>query len=435
MARRVLKMRKQESVEPKLPTRRITFRIYPIPGQEAILVEWLGLHCELYNAAIQERRDAWKRCGIGVNYVAQANQLPEIKALRPELLVMGAHALQATLRRADLAFQHYFDRVKAKKDGSRRKVGYPRFKARARFKGWTYPDHDNWKLLQATPGKHGFLDIKHLGKLRIRGKARTWGKDSTLTITRKGDEWFASVTVACQPVRECGKEALAFDWGLENFITLSTGEKVASPRFLKAAEDRLKKAQRDLSRKFGPDKRHRSRKPSKGWLKAQEVLRKRHQDVQNQRENFHHQESATLIKRAALLVTETLGIQGMTASAKGTVEKPGKNVKQKAGLNRAILDSAPGGFLAKCAYKAEEARCMDVRIEPRKWKPSQTCPGCGRQMKKSLKERVHLCPECGLQAGRDHAAALVMLNVALTGKPWESGLRGADLLPPGRGAA
>ena len=190
MARRVLKKRKQESVEPKLPTRRITFRIYPTPGQEAILVEWLGLHCELYNAAIQERRDAWKRCGIGVNYVAQANQLPEIKALRPELLVMGAHALQATLRRADLAFQHYFDRVKAKKDGSRRKVGYPRFKARARFKGWTYPDHDNWKLLQATPGKHGFLDIKHLGKLRIRGKARTWGVEaqSDLSRLRKADE-------------------------------------------------------------------------------------------------------------------------------------------------------------------------------------------------------------------------------------------------------
>ena len=435
MAGRVLKKRKQESVEPKLPTRRITFRIYPTPGQEAILVEWLGLHCELYNAAIQERRDAWKRCGIGVNYVAQANQLPEIKALRPELLVMGAHALQATLRRADLAFQHYFDRVKAKKDGSRRKVGYPRFKARARFKGWTYPDHDNWKLLQATPGKHGFLDIKHLGKLRIRGKARTWGKDSTLTITRRGGEWFASVTVACQPVRECGTEAVAFDWGLENFATLSTGKVVENPRFLKAAQDRLKQVQRDLSRKVGPDKRHPARKPSKGWLKQKDLLQVCHRNVRNQRQDFHHQVSAGMVKQAAMLATETMNILGMTGSAKGTIEKPGKQVAQKAGLNRAILDSAPGEFLSKLTYKAAEAGCQLDWIESRKWKPSQTCPGCGRQEKKPLKLRVHLCPECGLQATRDHASALVMLNVALTGKPWESGLRGANLLPPGRSAA
>lgn len=73
-----------------------------------MLIEWLDVHCELYNAAIQERKDAYQRCGRSLNYVQQVNQLPEIKNLRPEMLVMGAHALQATLRRVDMAFQHFF---------------------------------------------------------------------------------------------------------------------------------------------------------------------------------------------------------------------------------------------------------------------------------------------------------------------------------------
>jgi putative transposase len=439
MARKVLKQRRAEPVadgSPKLQTRRITFRVYPTPRQETVLVEWLGLHCELYNAALQERRDAWERCGVSLGYVPQANQLPEIKALRPEMLVMGAHALQGTLRRVDLAFQHFFDRVKVWKSGDRsRRPGYPRFKARARFKGWTYPDHDNWRLVQPSPGKHGALEIKHLGKLRIRGKARTWGKESTLTITRRNGEWFGSVTVACSPTRESGKEALAFDWGLENFLTLSTGEVVPACHPLRDAQDRLKRAQRDLSRKVGPDRRHKARKPSRRWLKQKAALAALHRKIRDQRQNHHHQASAKLVRRAAWIATEGLSLLNMTATAKGSVEKPGKNVKQKSGLNRAILDSAPGEFLSKVAYKAAEAGCRLDGIEARVHKPSQTCPGCGTVQKKPLSQRIHACPICGLQATRDHASALVMLNISLTGKAWEPGLRGANLLPSGRGAA
>ena len=423
-----------EVAESKLQIRRVVFRIYPNVRQEATMIEWCRIHCELYNAGIQERRDAWERCGKRVDYVSQANQLPAIISLRPELSVLGSHARQATLRRVDRAFLDYFDRVKACKAGTgKRKPGYPRFKASARFRGWTYPDHSGWKLVQTTPGKHGFLEITNLGKLRIRGRARTWGKDSTLTITRKGNEWFASVTVSCQPVRECGREAFAFDWGLENFITLSTGEVIESFRHLRTVEDKLKQAQRDFDRKDGPNRRNANRLPSKGWLRQRALIRRLNQEVTNCRRNSHHLESAKLVKRAALLVTESLNILGLSASAKGTVAAPGKNVKQKAGLNRAILDSAPGEFLSKLTYKAAEAGCQLVWIEPREWKPSQTCPGCGNQVKKPLDRRVHHCLECDLQATRDHASAIVMLNVALTGKAWESGLRGANLLPPGRG--
>ncbi len=101
----------------------------------------------------------------------------------------------------------------------------------------------------------------------------------------------------------------------------------------------------------------------------------------------------------------------MAASAKGSIDKPGKRVKQKAGLNRAILDATPGRFLSMLAYKAAEAGCELVMIDTRTHRPSQTCPGCGCVEKKPLQHREHRCG-CGFVATRDQAAALHMLTVA-----------------------
>lgn len=112
-------------------------------------------------------------------------------------------------------------------------------------------------------------------------------------------------------------------------------------------------------------------------------------------------------------MTEELRIANMTASAKGTVEEPGRNVRQKAGLNRAILDTAPAAFLAMLAYKAEEAGARIVVLNTRREAPSQTCPCCGHREKKDLKERRHDCARCGFSASRDEAAALTMLGAGL----------------------
>lgn len=405
-------------------TRRATFRIYPTPTQARVMGEWLEMHRELYNAALQERRDAWNRCRVSVSVYDQMRQLTQIKPLRPEFKALGIHSLQFTLRKVDLAFQAFFRRCKAGQN-----PGYPRFKGKAFFRGWSYPDHDTWKLQQATPGKHGFLAVRGLGKLRLRGKARDWGKDTTLTFTRDTEgRWFASVTVHCDPLRQAGTEAIGLDWGVEAFATLSTGERVENPRLLREAETRLKRAQRDLSRKVGPDRRRKAQKPSHRWLKAKARLQVIHREVANRRKDFRHQLSAGLIRRAALIATEDLNLLGMTASAKGTAEKPGKNVKQKAGLNRAILDTAPGEFLRMLAYKAENAGTHLHLLEPRTWNPSQTCPGCGAKERKPLSLRIHSCPACGFTALRDHASALVMVNVALTGRAWEPGLRGEILV-------
>jgi putative transposase len=104
--------------------RKVTFKLYPNARQVARLTAWVRLHCELYNAALEERIDAYKKCGKSIGYNEQQNALPTIKVDRPELVALGSHALQQTLRRLDLAFQAFFRRVKAGQT-----PGFPRFKA------------------------------------------------------------------------------------------------------------------------------------------------------------------------------------------------------------------------------------------------------------------------------------------------------------------
>ena len=93
--------------------RNIEFRLYPTKSQEVTLGGWLALHCELYNAALQERRDAYGKCGISITYNHQQNDLPAVKEYRPELIPLGSHAIQETVRRVDRAFHAFFRRIKS----------------------------------------------------------------------------------------------------------------------------------------------------------------------------------------------------------------------------------------------------------------------------------------------------------------------------------
>jgi len=123
--------------------RKVTFKLYPDAREAERLAGWIRLHCELYNAALEERIDAWRKHGKSISYYDQQNVLPEIKAARHEFVELGSHALQQTLRKLDLAFQAFFRRVKAGQT-----PGFPRFKASKRFSGFCYPDPAGWKLMQ-----------------------------------------------------------------------------------------------------------------------------------------------------------------------------------------------------------------------------------------------------------------------------------------------
>lgn len=374
--------------------RKVTYRMYPTPTQAKALEETLGLHQRLYNAALEQRKTAYRRQRVSVGYGEQCRELTALRAEDPEYAALNAQSAQVTLKRVDLAFQAFFRRAQARHG----KAGYPRFKALRRFSGWGYKTHgDGWRLLPGERKRHGRLRLSGIGAVKIRGKARTIGEPKTCEIQHKDGRWYASITIECCPQRTGGMLAAGMDWGVETFATLAlsdgTMEHIDNPRHTRRGLEQLRAAQRALAKK---------RRGSKNREKARARVARLHQKTANQRRDFLHQTSARLIALLAVLATEALGIKAMTANG-GT---------RKRGLNREILSTAPGLFLQMLRYKAEEAGSWYLEAPTRRLKPSQTCHRCGRQRKKTLAERWHTCP-CGVVCPRDDNSALVLLHDAL----------------------
>lgn len=373
-------------------TRRTTFRLYPNKQQSQKLHYWRKLHCLLYNAAVYHRKSEYQRFGKGVSYLDQQNCLPAFKECWGEYKELGSQALQATLKRVDFAYQRFFQGL-----GKR-----PRFKASRRYSGFTYPGVAGWKT--ETDGKHGHLSLSNLGKVQMRGEARNWGTPTTCTILWKQGKWYASITVNCTPTRDTGTGAVGVDIGCLTAVAMDNGTKIDNPRFLANAQKQINKVSKQLRRKRSPQKR--KVKASRRCKKTRKQVSKLQIKVANRRQNWVHQVAAQIVSSNSLVATEELTVKNMTARA-----KKGKRKRQKAGLNRSILDVGFGMLRSAIKSKVIEAGGVFVDVPTRKIKPSQTCPECGRQQKKELDERIHQCP-CGCTLDRDVASAIVCLNYA-----------------------
>jgi putative transposase len=376
--------------------RKITYRLYLTKKQEMAMWLVLRLHQQLYNAALEQRISAYKKQKKSLSYVAQARDLTLLRAELEEYKLLNAQSCQVTLTRLDLAFKHFFRRVKTKE----KKVGFPRFKSLDRYAGWGYKTHgDGWKLLSGEKHKNGFLRLSQIGQIKIRGQAKHSGVAKTCEIQHKQGKWYASVTIDCEVSRSSGQEAVGIDWGLETFATMvkhdGGRENIKNPRFLKTQLKSLKSKQQNLSRK---------KRGSNNRQRAKKAVAKLHAKITNTRKEFLHQTTAQIVKKSSLIAVEQLNIKAMS-SAGGLYKK---------GLNREILSAAPGLFHQMLKYKAEEAGIEWIEIPTREVKPSQTCHICGRQEKKSLSVRRHEC-DCGAMCSRDENAARVILNWALTG--------------------
>jgi putative transposase len=384
--------------------RNVTFRLYPSKTQAGAMRDLLVSHQRLYNACLEQRIDAWRRQRMSLSYADQCRELTDLRRECPEFAVANCSSQQRTLRRLDNAFQAFFRRVKQRGE----RAGFPRFKNLDAFPGFGFKSHgDGWRFVPGADWRHGKLRLQGVGVVKARGQARTGGTIKACEITHRDGEWSLSLTIECQPTREGGTAACGLDWGVETFATLAltdgTAERIENPRIGREGERAVRIAARAVSRK---------RKGGNNRRKAVARLRRLRQRQANRRCDFQHKTSAALVKRFALIAIEKLTIKNMTASAAGTAEKPGRNVRAKAGLNREILDTAPAAFLAMLRDKATEAGSELVEVPTRKLKPSQTCPACGRVEKKKLTQRFHCCP-CGHSEGRDAASGRVALQWAL----------------------
>ncbi|WP_031405849.1 RNA-guided endonuclease TnpB family protein [Thiomonas sp. FB-Cd] len=383
--------------------RKVTLKLYPNAAQMARLKAWTRLHCELYNAPLEERIDAWHKARKSISYDEQQNVLPQIKAERPEFMELGSHALQQTLRRLDLAFQSFFRRVKAGQT-----PGFPRFKAAKRFAGFAYPDPSGWKLMQHG-GRGATLRIgsgEAAMSIRARGLHRfgDQAKPNDITLTRKGGGWFVSVTLRV-PESACARQRTAgmrrgVDFGITDWATFDDGRTIDNPRWVREELPRLAALQRQRARK---------KKGSLRFKRLGRRIARLHERIGNRRRDFVHKETTRMVRQCAVLATEELAPKNMSRSAKGTVETPGRRVRQKAGLNREILSAGFGMAHPMLAYKAEEAGTRLHLSNTRQLKPSQRCAACWEIVPKTLAERMHVCPHCGHVMQRDQNSALVVL--------------------------
>lgn len=363
-------------------------------------------HHQLYNWALKDRVETYKEFGYGLNFSDQCKINTQYRQRRSAHCLFNANAQseQVTLKRVQLAFDGFFRRLK--ENG---KAGFPRFKKFERFKGWGYKSHgDGWKL-SLNPKKHGAVYLADVGIVKIRGKARNeCGVPKTAEVIKRQDGWYLSVSFEYSTIeRDLGDRAVALDWGLEHYATLvdDTGavEQIENPRYLRNSQEKLAELQRQLAL---------CKKRSRNWSFLKGCISRLHRKISNQRKNFIHQKTAEIVSKSAILAFEELNTKNMTRSAKGTIESPGKQVRQKSGLNKSILDAAPAAFYASLRYKAEDAGVLLEVAPTRRLKPSQTCPKCGAVKKKALSERVHSC-NCGYSAPRDVASTQVVLNWVL----------------------
>jgi putative transposase len=352
------------------------FRIYPKRSQVTAFKRLLDLHRELYNAALEERREAWKGQSVSVHYLDQANQLTEIRGIRSDLADLNFSSCQQTLRRVDKSFANFFRRVK---EGAA-KAGYPRFKSKDRFNTVEFVYGDGCKV------KGDSVYFQQVGQVRILLHREIQGTIKRCAFTRRGDKWFLGVTCekeaalpANSPTAEVG-----IDVGLQFFATLSTGEKIPNPRFLRRDEQDLQRAQRKLSQ---------ARRGSSERQHARKVVSRIHERIANRRSNFAHQESHQLADRFGFIVFEDLRIQNMQANHC---------------LAQSISDTAWNQFVTYTTYKAAKAGGRVATVDPRH--TSQVCSACGAVVKKDLSVRVHVCPDCGLTLDRDTNAAINILT-------------------------
>ena len=414
--------------------RKVTYCLYPNAEQEARLEETLGWHQRLYNTALEERIRVYQETGKGLSFADQCKGLAQWRKSVPALAALNAQSEQVTLKRLHLAFQHFFRRLK---NGGT--PGFPRFKSLRRYPGWGYKTHgDGWKLHPsqgASPGEndaHGKLYLQGIGLVSIRGKARTAGTPVTCEVLHKAGKWYASVTLEMETVRrERGMGMGAFDWGLTEFMTIATPEgieAVANPRHLKNQMAELKRLGQSVSRKICMAQKLSGRRKgfpvSANLRKAIQHLARLHAKIARSRNDFLHQTSAWLIKRFGAIATEELAVKKM-------VHNGGAHKK---GLNREIHAAAPATFLKMTKTKAEEAGSWYEEAPTREINPTQRCHACWRlpEEKKTLSDRQHQCPHCGVTCGRDENAALVLwrwLEMGLAGDPGHCSAQGAGREP------
>jgi putative transposase len=382
------------------------FLLRPTAHQRAALEACLEDTRQLYNAALEERREAWRMRKVSVNFYSQDAQLKEIRRADPDRYARWSfNCERAAIRRLDRAFAAFYRRCKTGE-----KPGYPRFKGR----GW-------WDSIEWPAGKGGAhwdsaphladtrVKLQGVGHVRVHQHRPVEGIVKTVTVKREGPRWYAVLScddVPAEPLPATGA-VVGIDVGIASFLTTSDGKHVPNPRPLAVAADHLATAQQALARKKRGSNRRR---------KAVRRVAVLHGKVRRTRLDHAHKTALPLVRDHDVILHEALEVANMTRRPKprlaedGTYEPNG--AAAKAGLNKSIYDAGWGVFLQVLSGKAESAGRVVIAVNPRH--TSQRCAQCGHVAAGNRpSQAVFRCLACGHEANADVNAAINILRAGL----------------------
>jgi putative transposase len=350
----------------------------------------------LYNLALADRKNAYEVEGISRTYEDQAAMLTAEKK-GGNFKSVFSQVLQDVLRRLDKSFKAFFRRVKAGED-----PGYPRFKGQGWYKSFAYPQA-GFKFEGSK------LTLSKIGPIRIFKHREVEGKIKTCTIKKdKLGHWYAILVSEIEDVLQIEpKTAIGVDVGLKSLVALSTGDTIQYPKYYIKDEKKLAVAQRSLSRK---------KKGSSNSQKAKTKVARLHQKIQNHRDEFLHQVSRKLADAADLIVFEMFQIAIWNSSSGSWKNLNIQGMLKNHHLAKHIQDHAWGKLIQFTQSKAAKAGKIVELVDARY--TSQKCSQCGIMVPKTLADRTHLCPNCGLEMDRDINASVNIVTLGLRGRAY-----------------
>ena len=349
----------------------------------------------LYNAALQERRDAYRHPDkVGITYNQQQGQLTHIRSEDEYWGGVSVHISRGVLRRVERAFNSFFRRVK-KGDTP----GYPRFKSLRRW--------HTIEMAEVNPAmvRDGKVNVKGLPTIHLKqGGLPDSGQLKSLRITKRGRR----VTVNMAYAEEAtplppNNASVGIDMGITDRLTLSNGESIDHRLSDRAG---IAEKQRRLARCVNGSREWRKRRAILANAQGRERIRNR---------NACHRITTAIVREYGHIAVEDLPITNMTASAKGTVDSPGKNVRAKSGLNREIQSQTWGMLREQLRYKAEWAG-REFAVVPAQH-TSQRCSQCGVIAAGNRSGKTYRCRGCGYEGDADVNAALNIMARGFGG--WE----------------
>ncbi|MEP3669331.1 MAG: transposase [Roseibium sp.] len=378
----------------------IRVRVYPTPEQERSFLRIAGCCRLVYNLGLIQRRDFWRQyrnvTGRGIGWHGQKRELTDLKAL-PEadfLREAPSHCLQMALQDLDTAYARFFGGL----------AGYPRPRRKGENDAFTFPDPAQIRV----DVRDGRLVLPKFGRrrgdggaLRVRMHRRPFGELRRVTVSREGKHWYASIlmrTRARQPQLPAptAPDVVGIDRGVAAPFVTSGGASFGA-----ATEgEHERKKQRRLSKALS-----RTQRGSRRREKARLRLLTHKSKMARRRRDRIHKITTELAKNHRIVAIEKLRVQAMTASARGTVEAPGRNVAQKGGLNREILDRGWGEFRRQLVYKL--AWRGGQLLEVPAVNTSRTCAACGHVAAESRTSRdLFRCVACAHEDDADRNAAI-----------------------------